>query len=411
MTASIDKYKNYFKNLDIVFLFLIGTISTFPLDKWNPKFIFGLFIAQLFLVIKKRDFKIKTTPFFWMLIALYSLNFIGLLYSEDISSGFTIITRQISFVLFPLFYASYKLKNVKLLFKIYCVAIFVFSIIFEGYTLYRFFYKSDIFPLDIDLYLSFRYTGAELTKLLGMHNAYFGMYIIMSNILIVSFLKSTKKTLFSILLLLVIAFQSFFLMQMVAKTAIILNILIIIPSLIYLLIKNNNRTLVFLTVIVFGISYFTITKFNLPLNRIVERLEELSNKNKTERETRDILWKSALPIIEENVFFGLGTGDANNVLLDKYKKEGLKTNTNVHNQFLDYLLRFGIMGLITFFSVFGYAFYKSVKLNNYVYFCFLILIIGSCATENILSRQWGITFFSSFNYLLYLIASKTFKWQ
>ncbi|WP_299883686.1 O-antigen ligase family protein [uncultured Lacinutrix sp.] len=412
MIAIIDKYKNHFKDLDLVFLLLIGAVSTFPLEKWNPKFIFGLFIVQLFIVIKKREFKLKTTPFFWMLIALYSLNFIGLLYSEDINRGFTIITRQISFVLFPLFYASYNLRNVKLLFKTYCIAVFIFLVVFECYTLYRFFYKSDIFPLDLELFLSFRYTGAELTKLIDMHNAYLGMYIIMSNILIVSFLKTIKKNLHFILLLLVIAFQSLFLMQMVAKTAIILNVLIIIPSLIYLLInKKKIKTLVFLTTVILGISYFTITKFNLPLNRILDRVEELSNANESERETRPVIWKSALPLIKDNIIIGLGTGDANNVLINKYKTEGLKTSTNIHNQYLDYLLRFGVLGLILFLCVFGYALYQSIKLNNYAYFCFLILILGSCFTENILSRQWGITFFASFNYLLYLTTTKTIKWE
>lgn len=410
MTAIINKYKKYFKDLDLVFLLLIGVFSTFPLEKWNPKFIFGLFIVQLFLVIKNRKFKLKTNPFFWMLIGLFCLNFFGLLYTENLNKGFTVITRQIGFVLFPLFYASNNTNRTKLLFKIYCISIFTFLIVFETHTLYRFLYKSDIFPLDLELFLSFRYTGAEVTKFLDMHNAYFGMYLVMSNILIVSFLKTTKRNLYFVLLLLVIAIQSLFLMQMVAKTAIILNLLIIIPSLIYLLINRKKiKTLVFLATIIVGIGYFTFTKFNLPLKRIKDRVEELIYANESERETRPVIWESALPIIKDNFLIGVGTGDANIVLVEKYKSDGLKTNTNIHNQYLDYLLRFGVVGLLVFLSVLIFAIYQSIKLNNYVYFCFLILIMGSCITENILSRQWGIVFFASFNYLLYLRAQKTIK--
>ncbi|WP_044401341.1 O-antigen ligase [Lacinutrix sp. Hel_I_90] len=412
MTAIRAKYKDYFKDVDLVFLLLIGVLCTFPLEKWNPKFILGLFIAQLFLVFKKREFRLKTTPFFWMLMALFSLNFFGLFYTENLDKGFAVITRQISLVLFPIFYASYNINRVKLLFKTYCISIFIFLVVFEAYTVYRFFYQSAIFPLDLELFLSFRYTGAELTKLIDIHNAYLGIYIIMSNILIVSFLKTTKKNYHSILLLLLIVFQSLFLMQMVAKTAIILNGLIIIPSLVYLLILQKRiKMLVFFATIVMGLGYFTITKFDLPLNRILDRVEELSNSNQKERETRPIIWKSALPLIKNNIVIGLGTGDANNVLISKYKSEGLKTNTNVHNQYLDYLLRFGVVGLLIFLGVFSYALYQSVKLNNYVYFCFLTLILGSCFTENILSRQWGVTFFATFNYLLYLTATKTIKWE
>ncbi|WAC03889.1 O-antigen ligase family protein [Lacinutrix neustonica] len=199
---------------------------------------------------------------------------------------------------------------------------------------------------------------------------------------------------------------------MVAKTAIIINILIIIPSLFYLLItKKKIKTLLFLLILLAGVFYFTTTKFKLPLNRISDRIEELSNTTNSNRETRVVLWKSAMPLLKENIVFGVGTGDGNKVLIENYKNNGLKTNTNIHNQYLDYLLRVGLFGLLVFIAVIGYAVYLSVKLNNYVYFCFLILVLGSCFTENILSRQWGIIFFASFNYLLYLNARNTYKWE
>lgn len=390
-------------NFDFVFILLLGVVTTFTLDKINPIFIFSLMIIQGIVLFRPDEkVKFKTTPYFWMLMALYGLNLVGMLYTEDVSKGFNTITRQISFVLFPLFYSVYRVQNIGLLLKLFVISVFGFILTFELHTLYRFFYKSDIFPLDLELFFSYRYTGAELTKFFEMHNAYFGMYIMFAHVIILDYLRRTKKNYIIILLLLLIAFQSLFLLQMVAKTAIVLNILLITCSLAYILIKRKlYKTLLFSIGLLAFAGWFSVKHLNITVSRIADRMEQLQQGDNSELETRPRMWSAAIPVIKENYIIGTGTGDVKRALHAEYEKRGIKIRSNVHNQYIDYLMRFGIFGLGLFLAVFAYSLIHAIKTNNYIYFCFTIIIMVCCFTENILSRQWGITFYAAFNYLLY----------
>jgi len=405
--TNIKKKATTNNNIDIIFLLLLIVFATLPIEKLNPKIIIVLFISQLSILLFGKKVKFKISVFLWMLLGLFTLNFLGLLYSENLSRGVTIITRQISIIIFPIFYIFYRVKKYGLLFVIYVVAIFSYILLSEIDIMYRFFYKSNIFPLDLDLFFSYRYTGAELTKILGIHNAYFGMFIVFSNVLIISFIERVKKNYHIVLLLALITFQSLFLLQMIAKTAIILNIIIVIPSLFYFFIKLRKRYIVFLLILLFlVIGWFSTSHLNLPLNRIKERFFELRSYENTTRETRMKIWKSALPIIQDNYLLGVGTGDVEKELHKEFAIHNMKSASNVHNQYLDYLMRFGIAGISLFLIVLGYALYNSMKKKNYIFFCFTLIIIGSCFTENILSRQLGLVFYASFNYLLYLYQPK-----
>lgn len=396
-----------FKNLDVVFLLLLGVVATFAIEKLNAPLIVILFAAQLFVCIKNKKAYLKTTRYFWCLMALYTLNLFGLLYTENLPRGFDIIGRQISFLLFPLFYCVYQIKNISLIFRVYCVSIFVLISLFELDTIYRFFYESDTFPLSLDLFLSYRYTGAELTKFLGVHNAYFGMFILFSNVLILDHLQQVKSTRIFALLFLLICVQSLFLLQMVAKMAIIINTGLIGSSIIYILIKQKKIRLLFISGVLLAlIAFFSFYYLKLPIDRITERFEELNQGKNAERETRIKLWNAALPIIENNPIIGVGTGDVQNHLHAVYQKNGITSKSNIHNQYLDYLMRYGIIGLFVFLSVLGYSLIHAYKTGNFIYFCFTLIVMGCCFTENILSRQWGITFYTCFNYLLYLNAKK-----
>lgn len=402
LKTTVDQYfkKN---NIDIVFMLLLGVVATFTLEKINPIFIFSLMTIQGFILFRRKEkIEFKTTRYFWLLMALYGLNIVGMLYTDNYSRGFNTITRQISFILFPVFYTVYRVKNIGLLLKVYVTAIFCFILLFELDTLYRFFYKSDIFPLDLELFFSYRYTGAELTKLFEMHNAYFGMYIMFAHVIILDYVRRAKKNYIIILLLLLIAFQSLFMLQMVAKTAIILNALLIVSSLAYILIKRKlYKTLVFSVILLIAAGWFSVKHLNLTIDRISTRMMELQEGDGSRQETRVRMWSAAIPVIKNNYIIGTGTGDVKKELHAEFEKKNIGIRSNVHNQYLDYLMRFGILGIGLFMTVFAYSLIHAIKTNNYIYFCFTIIIMICCFTENILSRQWGITFFATFNYLLY----------
>ncbi len=111
--------------------------------------------------------------------------------------------------------------------------------------------------------------------------------------------------------------------------------------------------------------------------------------------------KAAKVVLKENWMLGVGTGDVNDVTLQKY--EEIKTplekkyRLRAHNQYLTFAITFGILGMIWFlFSMF----YPLRFTKNEYYSLFVLFLITasfSMLNEDTLETQAGVTFFAFFN--------------
>jgi O-antigen ligase len=72
---------------------------------------------------------------------------------------------------------------------------------------------------------------------------------------------------------------------------------------------------------------------------------------------------------------------------------------NTHNQYLDYWLSYGIIGLLILCTVFFIPLFIARK-QDLIYMLFLLLLLICFLGENILSRQAGIVFYAFFNAML-----------
>ena len=107
----------------------------------------------------------------------------------------------------------------------------------------------------------------------------------------------------------------------------------------------------------------------------------------------------SLSIVKDNLLFGVGTGDYQDILEKSYDeihfKSGMGLKLNNHNQYLTEFLKTGIFGGICFiFLLFLLASRASLSNQYFVYFIGFF-IVGSLL-ESYLSRQHGIVVFSFF---------------
>jgi hypothetical protein len=121
--------------------------------------------------------------------------------------------------------------------------------------------------------------------------------------------------------------------------------------------------------------------------------------------------KAAKGIIADNFYFGVGTGDVNDCFNKQYKliksKLPKKKRLRAHNQYVTFLLTFGIFGFLFLFSAMFYPVYKKKGLSNYLFLVFFIIVLLSFINEDTLETQIGVTFFSYF-YSLFLFGSNLF---
>jgi len=82
-------------------------------------------------------------------------------------------------------------------------------------------------------------------------------------------------------------------------------------------------------------------------------------------------------------------------------------NFNLHNQYLEYFLKFGLIGLLYFLTILFLSFRKAIKEKNKLYFSFLLIFCLFSLTESNLEVQRGIVFFVLINAIFYFFPQPT----
>ncbi|SEF52375.1 O-Antigen ligase [Flavobacterium urumqiense] len=112
--------------------------------------------------------------------------------------------------------------------------------------------------------------------------------------------------------------------------------------------------------------------------------------------TRLSIWKSAWELSLKNLPFGVGASDGKTELIKYFKETNqiflTKYEFPTHNQFLDYLLKFGILGPIVALLYIGFIAFMGFKTKNPVIISFFFLFFTSNLTDDFLLRFDGIVF-------------------
>ncbi|GBL34576.1 hypothetical protein EMGBS15_01710 [Filimonas sp.] len=79
---------------------------------------------------------------------------------------------------------------------------------------------------------------------------------------------------------------------------------------------------------------------------------------------------------------------------------------NAHNEYLNQWLSFGLFGFMLFIATLLFHYKKSTEQGNTLYLFLMIILSVTFLTENILSRQHGIVFYSLFTSLFFFVSKK-----
>jgi hypothetical protein len=160
-----------------------------------------------------------------------------------------------------------------------------------------------------------------------------------------------------------------------------------------------------------GIANYIYTQRFLSLYpRIYQTIWELDvyfktgNPNLKSVSKRIEFGKAALTIIQEHPFFGVGTGNWKQAFTDAYQKNNSQLQPeqygSSHNQYLNYLVKFGILGFLWIIFAWVYPLFLKNKQHFYpVVMLLLILGIANFSDSN-LEAHTGISFFVFFYSLL-----------
>lgn len=371
----------------------------------------NLFIALVFIVsitFNSWNDKIrllKARPAVILMIIFFLLQVISALMSQDKSRAFTLLGLRIPLLMFPisigLIVISETLKD--RIFFLYSVVISVVAVVCLVYSYNRSLVKNDT---------GFLYNDS-LTEVIDVQSVYFAF---MTNLAIFSYVYLLVKKTF------IIKF----------RWLIYLNIgfLLIIH---FLLASRMEISFLYTSGILFSLGYFiwfrkkpvygiigagslilaavlfvtifpkTVNRFNelkyanYEFNR--EAIESHYNGQLTPDQwngfnIRLAIWKCGWELSKEHPVFGTTIGDKDQALLKTFEKNGfnfgIKTNKNMHSNYLDILSSMGFIGLIVFIA--GFLFLPALGCYKVKDFIGLIILADfgvSLITETYVDRSLG----------------------
>jgi len=339
-----------------------------------------------------------------------------LLNTENFKYGIKVLERNITWFLIPIFIAASLKMSYKELFRLFlnfswvvhAVGLFLVLVAISNY-------------IETKNILVFFYN--ELTSSIDYHPVYLSFFVLFSLLIVIEGVRKKYFKLHIALFVSLVIFDIILLLLLSSKTMLAALFLVVI---IFMIInyKKDRKAVVFSFFLLLSLT-FLITQFSETKNRINDSL--LSSWELLDKETfkyndsftgvtlRLITWKFVIKkfIEEENILIGLGTGDAegfiNQVYLERNMDAGGYLNFNMHNQYLEYFLKFGLVGVIYFFGILFLSFRAAFRNKDFLYGTFLFIFSIFSLTESTLEVQKGILFFLLINSIFFFYYSSNQK--
>lgn len=372
----------------LFYLSLVAVLITltFPEHDINSKaIIFSAFCWVIYNPFSEKLnlFKKKLIPFL-VVSALFWISCLGMIYTETTSEGTKILTRNLPFLIFPLIFSSIKLKQNGINFLL---KYFSFSVILAA-----------MFSLGKAFYLKINNLGSyfhflKLEELQDKHNTYFAMFCVFAITYFLFHLR--KKTWWHLCCILILLGYIYLLSVRISIVA------LVFAGVIYLISQSKTIPSRYFYLILIGcaimpVLFYLSPSFQEKFNPYTPEGEEISDVG-----SRKIHWQAAMDQISQNNFFiGQGTGDGHIGLYENYKKFGFHTGFfekyNAHNQYIEIVLYYGLIGLVVLLVMLGYAFRENFIQKNYFAIAVITIFAIFMITESILQRHDGIVLVAFF---------------
>ena len=386
---------HFYLLISISFLLPVGRLAVFPVIL----LIINFLVSSIAVGMHPQPQK-KTAAILYS--SLYLFYLLGMLWSGNSSYGFFDLQVKLSLFLFPvIFFFSRPVNAQKMRFIIGafvagCCTALIACFFRSGYL---FIAKSE----EHFSYMEFSFL---------LHPSYFAMYLNFAIAAIMVFLirerGSYRRWIPSVFLIVLFITGNIFLASKMGLVSMVLMFLIFLG---YFIIRSK-KYLLSIGILAFLIltcyfAYTHIERLSVTVSLINKAWNE-KEKYKQDAEStmsRIFIWEACAGLVKENFFFGTGTGDAKDVMLEKYKQEGLtgiyQKQLNAHNQFLQTFIAIGFTGMLLLFFGVLVQFIHSIRVRDLLLFLFLFLIVINFLVESMLETQAGVVFYAFFNSLLY----------
>ena len=350
--------------------------------------------------LKQKLNTLRTSKIFWVLISLFLLHLMGLLYTSNFEYALKDLKIKLPIFFLPFVFITSSPLSVtefRSILKVLLITALLSSI--YGMYYYLRYFQVTFFELRE----MSRFISHIRLSLLNIIAAFAAFYLLAKN-------NWRKLSLANLFYLMACIWLFIFNGIMGVRMAVLVLIILLFLASFYLVFRHKkiglSITLFLITIIFPIVSYYT-------LPGIKESTRDALWEYKVYQETRDanggsnaqrfVYWNIAWDIFKTAPVMGIGTGDVADAFNSYYLAHPnllqQQYQHRTHNQYLTFLLTFGVIGFILFMLVVFYPLFYKRKYLDYFYIVFFIAFALSLLTEDTLETQAGVTFYALFNCL------------
>lgn len=400
MKSMIYRVKRFFiENLIGVYL-LVFMIPFQP--KWYSLSIIILFLEQLLrkpkvdkkLILKKLSFK---NAGLWIVL-FYLMHFVGLINTDNTGFAWMDIGMKASFIVFPLYFVLFSVEaQWKYIINSFLLGLFLSILVNLSFSTVEFLNSNEVS----------NFFQAELSHL--MHRSYWATYLCLGYFFLwYKFLQEERNQFFNFAGALILFV---FTLMTGAKIGLLLLVLITITMIVLWIKISKKKINIVIAICGLLVAVFIVNlKFpqlyqraKLTVDTVMIPMEKRDLTSFESTTARILMWDTAVDLIQENFWFGVGSGDVKDELQKKNFEKGYtgvaEKNYNSHNQFLNTHVAIGFFGALFLFLSFLTPILFSRGNTRFVQIIVVLILFLSLLPEAFLETQAGIipvAFFLSF---------------
>jgi O-antigen ligase len=395
----------------------LGLLSAFllllPYDFFYSQLALAGFAAFTLIQLRVKQLRLLQWQPVLLTGAVYLLNFIGLLYSPDKKEALNIAGRQAALVILPVLLvlnASIIMQYKKQLLDVFAAGIvFVTGYLFIDAARILFYYH-----LPLHTLFSQAFMNHNFAKPINIHATYLAMYAAFALVIVVAGFAERKNRLARYTNIAAAVLLSVGLLQLSSRAVLIsllVVVLLVFPLLLVPAAKRRRYLLLSVgAVVLLLVIFFNVAAFKARyIDELAIDLEGQRVKHE-QAESRMERWQAAAAIVRQAPILGHGSGAERQLLLDKYyekKMYGSFLNEfNAHNQYLYFLICFGVAGLLLYLFVLYKAGTMAWRQRDAVFASFVVLVALVSVSENVLNLNKGVFFFAFFLPLFIIAAGQ-----
>lgn len=343
---------------------------------------------------------------------LYAIYALSLLETENMERGMFQLESKLGFVVLPLMFGSnhwtegFSRRGIVRAFVAGCA---LAALLCLGNAVYELFHERYLVRIGAvhDTYISWDFFFASRLSFL-IHPSYLAMYICLAMFFVFRMIfgnwAARRKTAWA-LVLLNLGFAGF--SFLLASRLGYLTLFLLFTGVVVGFVRRRRMYLqglllfagvVALILLMYKTSDIVASRFDYAIKSFTAA--EVDKTSTESSAVRRLIWGVAAGEIAKNMLTGVGAGDVQEVLLDRYAQEGmtgaLEHKLNAHSQFLQTFMAAGIAAFLTLLLLLFVPLVTAIRRKDSAAVVFLVLVLLNILVESMFEVQSGVLFFAFF---------------